>query len=489
MTGRRLESTSAQGRHCGAPHPATAVTRKPASTRKVTMGIQPTELSTNDVHEDEPYPSRRRSPVGRRPRSRWPGSRADKIAIDLPRRRDPVRADRGASRRCSPSCSASSCTPATRSRTSTSSTSRPTARPTTASPGRRRSASRRTPATTTSPSGSTARAPRCSWPPSSTVVATSSASWSACSPASAAAGSTGSSTSSSTCSCRCRSSWSPWRSRRSSSSRFGQQPGKLVFWQFAVAAPGAVAVRLDDPGPPGARRGALAARARVRQAARVIGVPTRRILFKELLPNLIAPIIVSISLGLPAFVTAEAGLAFLGIGVVGVPVLGPDDQQGRQLLQHLSALPLRARAGDPHPRHGAEPPRRRRPRRLRPQDSPVITPAERASTSRERWVHLDAYEETSRGSCHSCSDDARCLWWWQREHSSPSDDETLAAGRQRRFVQERRREGSCSPSRTTPREGGTFTVLTNQVAGDARPDAGLLHGLDGDPVRPGASVR
>ena len=58
------------------------------------------------------------------------------------------------------------------------------------------------------------------------------------------------------------------------------------------------------------------------QAARVIGVPTRRILFKELLPNLIAPIVVSISLGLPAFVTAEAGLAFLGIGVVGIPSWG-----------------------------------------------------------------------------------------------------------------------------------------------------------------------
>ncbi|QNN52522.1 ABC transporter permease [Nocardioides mesophilus] len=58
------------------------------------------------------------------------------------------------------------------------------------------------------------------------------------------------------------------------------------------------------------------------QAARVIGVPTRRILFKELLPNLIAPIIVSISLGLPAFVTAEAGLAFLGIGAVGKPSWG-----------------------------------------------------------------------------------------------------------------------------------------------------------------------
>jgi peptide/nickel transport system permease protein len=58
------------------------------------------------------------------------------------------------------------------------------------------------------------------------------------------------------------------------------------------------------------------------QAARVIGVPTRRILFRELLPNLMAPIIVAISLGLPAFVTAEAGLAYLGIGVVGIPSWG-----------------------------------------------------------------------------------------------------------------------------------------------------------------------
>ena len=51
------------------------------------------------------------------------------------------------------------------------------------------------------------------------------------------------------------------------------------------------------------------------QAARVMGMPTSRILFKELLPNLAAPIIISVSLMLPAFVAAEAGLAFLGIGV------------------------------------------------------------------------------------------------------------------------------------------------------------------------------
>ena len=53
------------------------------------------------------------------------------------------------------------------------------------------------------------------------------------------------------------------------------------------------------------------------QAARVLGAPTPRILVKEILPNLIAPIVVSFSLGLPAFVAAEAGLSYLGIGVVG----------------------------------------------------------------------------------------------------------------------------------------------------------------------------
>ncbi|MCW2812906.1 MAG: Peptide transporter permease [Nocardioides sp.] len=51
------------------------------------------------------------------------------------------------------------------------------------------------------------------------------------------------------------------------------------------------------------------------QAARVIGVPTRAILFKELLPNLVAPIVVATSLALPGYVAAEAGLSFLGIGL------------------------------------------------------------------------------------------------------------------------------------------------------------------------------
>jgi ABC-type dipeptide/oligopeptide/nickel transport system permease subunit len=58
------------------------------------------------------------------------------------------------------------------------------------------------------------------------------------------------------------------------------------------------------------------------QAAQVMGVPTHRILIKELLPNLTAPIIVATSLALPAFVAAEAGLSYLGIGLTSVPSLG-----------------------------------------------------------------------------------------------------------------------------------------------------------------------
>lgn len=50
-------------------------------------------------------------------------------------------------------------------------------------------------------------------------------------------------------------------------------------------------------------------------SAEVIGMPTWRIMLKELLPNLVAPIVVAVSLMLPAFIAAEAGLAFLGVGI------------------------------------------------------------------------------------------------------------------------------------------------------------------------------
>ncbi|MFI5625123.1 ABC transporter permease [Nocardioides sp. NPDC051685] len=58
------------------------------------------------------------------------------------------------------------------------------------------------------------------------------------------------------------------------------------------------------------------------EAAHVLGMPTHRILFKELLPNLVAPIVISFSLTLPSIIAAEATLAYLGVGVVGRPSWG-----------------------------------------------------------------------------------------------------------------------------------------------------------------------
>ncbi|MGA8113748.1 MAG: ABC transporter permease [Actinocatenispora sp.] len=51
-------------------------------------------------------------------------------------------------------------------------------------------------------------------------------------------------------------------------------------------------------------------------AARVIGMPTWRVLLGELLPNLTGPIVVGLSLAIPGYVTAEAGLSFLGVGLI-----------------------------------------------------------------------------------------------------------------------------------------------------------------------------
>ncbi|NHN55036.1 ABC transporter permease [Calidifontibacter sp. DB0510] len=52
------------------------------------------------------------------------------------------------------------------------------------------------------------------------------------------------------------------------------------------------------------------------QAARALGVPTRRVLFKEMLPNLIGIIMVSLTTAIPGFIAAEAGLSYLGVGLV-----------------------------------------------------------------------------------------------------------------------------------------------------------------------------
>ncbi|YAL82008.1 ABC transporter permease [Dermacoccaceae bacterium W4C1] len=51
------------------------------------------------------------------------------------------------------------------------------------------------------------------------------------------------------------------------------------------------------------------------QAARALGMPSSRIVFKELLPNLLGPILVNLSVLIPAFISSEAALSYLGVGL------------------------------------------------------------------------------------------------------------------------------------------------------------------------------
>lgn len=50
------------------------------------------------------------------------------------------------------------------------------------------------------------------------------------------------------------------------------------------------------------------------EAAHALGLPSRRIIFRHILPNAIAPIIVQATMGMGAIITIEAGLAYLGFG-------------------------------------------------------------------------------------------------------------------------------------------------------------------------------
>lgn len=51
------------------------------------------------------------------------------------------------------------------------------------------------------------------------------------------------------------------------------------------------------------------------QAARVIGVPARRIVFQHILPNVMRPVLVLGTIGLALAIIAEATLSFLGVGM------------------------------------------------------------------------------------------------------------------------------------------------------------------------------
>ena len=75
------------------------------------------------------------------------------------------------------------------------------------------------------------------------------------------------------------------------------------------------------------------------EAARAVGVPVHRILARHVLPNILAPQIVLLTLDLPRLVVLEASVGFLGLGVQPpTPTLGNLIGDGRSLLCSNAAL-------------------------------------------------------------------------------------------------------------------------------------------------------
>jgi len=65
------------------------------------------------------------------------------------------------------------------------------------------------------------------------------------------------------------------------------------------------------------------------QAARALGIPVRRIIFRHILPNASAPVLVSATFGVASAILVESSLAFLGIGDPTVASWGETLNDGR----------------------------------------------------------------------------------------------------------------------------------------------------------------
>ena len=78
-------------------------------------------------------------------------------------------------------------------------------------------------------------------------------------------------------------------------------------------------------------------------AARSMGMSQTRIMFRHVLPNVVAPVLVAVPFGIAGAVLAETSLSFLGFGDPSVPSWGEIVYQGRayvsQGLWHLTLYP------------------------------------------------------------------------------------------------------------------------------------------------------
>jgi oligopeptide transport system permease protein len=79
------------------------------------------------------------------------------------------------------------------------------------------------------------------------------------------------------------------------------------------------------------------------EAARMIGASNGRIIFRHLLPNIIGPLVIAESLGIPGYIFLEATLSFIGLGVnPPTPSWGAminDGYQGIKSNPHLVLVP------------------------------------------------------------------------------------------------------------------------------------------------------
>jgi ABC-type dipeptide/oligopeptide/nickel transport system permease subunit len=77
------------------------------------------------------------------------------------------------------------------------------------------------------------------------------------------------------------------------------------------------------------------------ESARAVGANTSRIVFRHILPNCLAPLIVSTTMSIPGAIMAEAGLSFIGLGVAPpTATWGQMLQTGREYLRQLPWLSI-----------------------------------------------------------------------------------------------------------------------------------------------------
>ena len=108
------------------------------------------------------------------------------------------------------------------------------------------------------------------------------------------------------------------------------------------------------------------------EAARSLGASNYRIMTREIMPNLVGPILVYSTLAIPNNILGEAGLSYLGVGVpVGTASWGHMLSDAGPVLRDRPVLPLRSRAHPVPHRSRVQPARRRTAGRARPEIVPV----------------------------------------------------------------------------------------------------------------------